>query len=211
MTDAPEPAFDSDHGAYLLRRHPEAEEFRRAWDAALDIGLRRIEDVAMDRALNGCEQPVYSYGKLLGQRTVYNDRLLMFMLKNRAPERFGGGGRGRGLGGSAPDAVQLARYKKQWRREWDEERAREAAEAQRDSDEILAGINTKLENMHRNWLRRLSPRVRALYEAYQEAEREEEETGPAEPLPLLPGIYWHRETRAEMEAAEAAEWEEVAP
>src|SRR5205085_5721353 len=41
----------ADHGAYLLRRHPEAEEFRRAWDAALDIGMRRIEDVAMERAL----------------------------------------------------------------------------------------------------------------------------------------------------------------
>ena len=30
-------------GAYLLRRHPEAEEFRRAWDAALDIGMRRAQ------------------------------------------------------------------------------------------------------------------------------------------------------------------------
>jgi hypothetical protein len=45
----------------------------------------------MDRALNGHEQPVYSYGKRVGTRTVYNDRLLMFMLRNRAPDRFGGG------------------------------------------------------------------------------------------------------------------------
>ena len=36
----------ADHGAYLLRNHPDAHEFRRAWDAALDIGMRRIEDVA---------------------------------------------------------------------------------------------------------------------------------------------------------------------
>lgn len=36
----------ADHGAYLLRRHPEAGEFRRAWEAALDIGMRRVEDVA---------------------------------------------------------------------------------------------------------------------------------------------------------------------
>ena len=78
-------------GAYLLRRHPEAQPFRAAWDAALDIGMRRIEDVAMDRALHGVEVPVYSYGKLVGSRTVYNDRLLMFMLRNRAPERFTGG------------------------------------------------------------------------------------------------------------------------
>ena len=36
-------------GAYLLRRHPEAAEFRKAWDIALDIGMRRIEDVAAIR------------------------------------------------------------------------------------------------------------------------------------------------------------------
>ena len=47
----------ADHGVYLLRRHPEAEEFRRAWQAALDIGIQRIEDVAMDRAINGVEEP----------------------------------------------------------------------------------------------------------------------------------------------------------
>ena len=81
----------ADHGAYLLRRHPEAQAFRAAWDAALDIGMRRIEDVAMDRALHGVEVPVYSYGKLVGTRTVYNVRLVMFMLRNRAPERFAGG------------------------------------------------------------------------------------------------------------------------
>ena len=58
-------------GAYLLRRHPEAREFRKAWDAALDIGMRRIEDLAMDRALNGVVEPVYSYGKLVGTRVRY--------------------------------------------------------------------------------------------------------------------------------------------
>lgn len=36
-------------GAYFLRRHPEAEEFRRAWEAALDIGIQRIEDIAMEQ------------------------------------------------------------------------------------------------------------------------------------------------------------------
>lgn len=110
----------ADHGAYMLRRHPEAEEFRRAWDAALDIGLRRIEDLAMDRALNGHEQPMYSYGKLVGTRTVYNDRLLMFMLRNRAPERFGGGLResGGASGKNAIDQMNLARLKKQWQKEY---------------------------------------------------------------------------------------------
>ena len=75
-------------GAYYLRRQRGAESFRKAWAAAIDLGVQRIEDVAMDRALNGVDVPVYSYGKLVGTRTAYNDRLLMFMLRNRAPERF---------------------------------------------------------------------------------------------------------------------------
>lgn len=105
-------------GAYLLRRHPEAKEFRKAWQAALDIGMQRIEDVAMDRALNGVEVPVYSYGKLVGTRRIFNDRLLMFMLRNRAPKRFAGEG-ARGM--SALDRETLARLKKAWRKQWEKE------------------------------------------------------------------------------------------
>lgn len=33
-------------GAYYLRRQPGAEEFRAAWEAALQLGVQRIEDVA---------------------------------------------------------------------------------------------------------------------------------------------------------------------
>src|SRR5688572_15674223 len=31
---------------YALRRAPGAEEFRRAWDSALDFGLKRLKDIA---------------------------------------------------------------------------------------------------------------------------------------------------------------------
>ena len=109
----------ADHGAYLLRRHPGAQEFRAAWDAALDIGMRRIEDVAMDRALHGVEVPVYSYGKLVGSRTVYNDRLVMFMLRNRAPDRFTGD---KAKAMSATDKETLRKLKIQWREEWERDR-----------------------------------------------------------------------------------------
>lgn len=74
--------------AYYLRRQPGAEGFAAAWLAALDHGVRRLEDIALERAIHGVEVPVYSYGKLVGTRRVYNDRLLMFMLRNRAPDRF---------------------------------------------------------------------------------------------------------------------------
>ena len=54
-------------GAYLLRRHTEAGEFRKAWEAALALGVQRLEDVAMERALHGVEVPVY--------HAVYPERL----------------------------------------------------------------------------------------------------------------------------------------
>lgn len=129
----------SDHGAYQLRRHPEAESFRAAWDAALDLGVRRLEDLAMDRALNGVEVPVYSYGKLVGSRTVYNDRLLMFLLRNRAPERFA---EGRAKAMSALDKESLARLKQEWRKQWEREQG--ALQLQREC-ETIASINAKID------------------------------------------------------------------
>jgi len=88
----------SSEGAYYLRRQPGAEEFAAAWNAALDHGIRRLEDIALERAIHGVEVPVYSYGKLIGTRIVYNDRLLMFMLRNRAADRFPAGASGKAAG-----------------------------------------------------------------------------------------------------------------
>lgn len=42
----------SPEGAYQLRRQPGAEEFAAAWNAALDHGIRRLEDIAMERAIH---------------------------------------------------------------------------------------------------------------------------------------------------------------
>ena len=160
-------------GAYLLRRHPEAAEFRKAWDIALDIGMRRIEDVAMDRALHGVEVPMYSYGKLIGTRTIYNDRLLMFMLRNRASERFPGGLRqAQGAkAGNAIDQMELTRLKKQWRKEWEASWHRDQAikaneHARTSSDSLIENIA----RMHERWFTTLGPRTRAAYRAFRETE-----------------------------------------
>lgn len=122
-------------GAYHLRRQPGAESFRAAWLAALQLGVARVEDVAMDRALNGVEEPLYSYGKLVGSRTRYNDRLLMFILRNRAPDRFAEG-KSRAL--NAIDQMEVERLKKQWRREWEAEQGAVTA------DEVRASIDRKI-------------------------------------------------------------------
>ncbi len=169
----------ADHGAYLLRRHPEAHEFRAAWQAALDLGVQRIEDVAMERALNGVEVPVYSYGKLVGTRVVHNDRLLMFLLRNRAPERFGerfSEGRAKGLSGL--DAMELARLKKQWHREW--RKAWQAESAARDAEEEKESyerIDAWLDTMHTNRMRRMSPRARAALDEHNRIMAEDSAAG----------------------------------
>ena len=128
-------------GAYLIRRHPEAASFRKAWEAALDLGMQRVEDVAMDRALNGVEVPVYAYGKIIGTRTVYNDRLLMFMLRNRAPKRFAADG-ARGM--NAVDRAMLTRLKREWRAEWERERA--ILDHQEDG-RIVEELNARLDDL----------------------------------------------------------------
>lgn len=78
----------SPEGAYYLRRQRNAEGFAAAWLAALDHGIRQLEDIAVERAIHGAERPVYTYGKLVGHRRDYNDWLIMFMLRNRASARF---------------------------------------------------------------------------------------------------------------------------
>lgn len=112
----------SQPGAYELRRQPGAESFREAWRRALDLGVQRIEDVAMDRALYGIEVPILSHGKRYGTRRLYNDRLLMFILRNRAPERFGATANGgRAKGPNAVGKMELERLKKQWKEEYEAE------------------------------------------------------------------------------------------
>lgn len=158
-------------GAYLLRRHPEAQQFCEAWDAALDIGMRRIEDVAMDRALNGVEVPMYAYGKLVGTRRIYNDRLLMFMLRNRAPTRFAADSH---RNADAATKSQLDRLKREWRKEWEAEAAARRAAS---SEEVIQSLNARLETMRQRQLAGMTTRTRALWEAWQEAEAEDRAAG----------------------------------
>lgn len=143
-------------GAYQLRRQPGAEEFRKAWEAALQLGVQRIEDVTMDRALNGVEEPLYSYGKFIGTRTRYNDRLLMFILRNRAPERFAAGGGARAM--NALDQQQLARLHKQWEKEY------LAKQRNVSIAEVKASIDRKIEAVRARFQREVESRWAALSE-----------------------------------------------
>ncbi|MEW4447777.1 hypothetical protein [Qipengyuania sp. JC766] len=79
----------SPEGAYYLRRRPGAESFRRAWEAALDLGVQQLKDIAYERAIDGQLRPVFVGGKLKGFRRIRNDRLLMFCLRMNAKDERG--------------------------------------------------------------------------------------------------------------------------
>ena len=48
-----------------------------------------LEKEAWRRAREGFAEPVYQHGKLVGTVQRYSDALLIFLLKGRAPERYG--------------------------------------------------------------------------------------------------------------------------
>ena len=74
---------------YKLRHKPGAEEFAAAWDAAVERGVLRIEHGALQRAIEGVERPIVSGGRLLGWHRVHNEGLVMFLLRQRRPDRYG--------------------------------------------------------------------------------------------------------------------------
>ncbi|HEX8192087.1 MAG TPA: hypothetical protein VF552_04240 [Allosphingosinicella sp.] len=79
----------STESAYVLARRPDAQSFRLAWDIALDNAVRRVGDGAYSRAVNGIEIPHFYKGELVGTHRRFDERLTMFILRTRDPDRFG--------------------------------------------------------------------------------------------------------------------------
>lgn len=79
----------SPSAAYALRRRPEAQAFRLAWDAALDFGVRRLADAALSRAIYGVARPIFHQGEQVGEWRHFDERLTQFILQRRDPVRFG--------------------------------------------------------------------------------------------------------------------------
>ncbi len=74
-------------GAYYLRRHPKGGEFRKAWEAALEMAMGYLKDLAFERTIEGQLEPVWQRGKLVGYKRKFSDQLLIFMLRH-----YGDGG-----------------------------------------------------------------------------------------------------------------------
>ena len=71
-------------------------------------------------------------------------------------------------------ATELSRLKKKWRKEWEAERQ---AEDDRENAGVLDELDAMIDRMRDQHLAKMTPRTRALYEAYQAAEAEDKAAG----------------------------------
>ena len=56
---------------------------------AVDSAMERLADAVFARALHGVSRPIFYQGEQVGERRHYDERLAMFLLSRRAPDRFG--------------------------------------------------------------------------------------------------------------------------
>ena len=75
--------------AYKLARRPCGESFRRGWDAAVDCNMPDVERAAIERSRNGVARPIFYKGQQVGEWRHHDERLTMFLLRSRRPERYG--------------------------------------------------------------------------------------------------------------------------
>ena len=75
----------SRYGLYKRRRSDPA--FAEAWEEAIKIGTEGLEDEAIRRAAEGWLEPIYHQGSECGQVRKYSDRLLIYLLNRRQPEK----------------------------------------------------------------------------------------------------------------------------
>lgn len=123
---------------YTLRNRQGAEGFAAAWEQALDRGVARLEDCALERAIAGEERVfVNKAGEVVARWTRYDTALITFILRQRRGDRFASGGTFANLRPGHPVFERL-------RREWEHERSlKEIA----DAPAIVESINRKLELM----------------------------------------------------------------
>ena len=75
--------------AYRLRNKAGAEDFARAWDAALSLAATRLSAIAFDRAINGRAERFYKDGELVMERRMPSDYMLTWLLTRLDPAQFG--------------------------------------------------------------------------------------------------------------------------
>ncbi len=77
---------------YKLRHRVGAEGFSLAWEAAIDRGMERLEDCALERAITGEKRPIVRDGEVVATWLRHDTALLMFLLRQRRSARYNAGG-----------------------------------------------------------------------------------------------------------------------
>ena len=134
VTQAAREVGGSLEALYRLRAMPGAEAFAGAWEAALDRAMARLEDCALERAIEGEERVTYHNGKVVGRWRRYDTQLLIFLLRQRRPVRF--------HDGRFVDRVEMAKLRQADR---DGIIAQEAEDY--DHEAIMDSINAKFDRM----------------------------------------------------------------
>ena len=88
----------------LYKKRGTDAAFARRWAEALDQGLDRLQDHAVNRATVGVEKAVWSRGEQVGTVLQPDNRLLQFLLKAHRPDVYD-----RGRGAAAARPFDLAR------------------------------------------------------------------------------------------------------
>ena len=74
--------------AYRLRRHPDAEGFRRAWAVAVQRTWLRVEQTALERVIHGETEVIERDGEVvMTRRRPCSDRLMVHMLRQQLHQR----------------------------------------------------------------------------------------------------------------------------
>lgn len=122
---------------YKLRNLPGAEGFAAAWETALDRGVQRLEDCALERAIAGEERLVVRRGEVVATWRHYDTQLLMFLLRQRRAQRYGVGNAP--LSSLRPGHPVYDRLKQEW-----------AQEDLCNEQEVLESIDAWIDGMRAN-------------------------------------------------------------
>lgn len=129
---------------YTLRNRKGAEGFARAWEEALDRGMARLEDCALERAIQGEERVIVGKGgEVIARWTRYDTSLITFLLRQRRAERYSNGIHFANLRPGHPVYERL-------RREWERERDEEDAQVTEADQDFLRKLDRRLEAKRRD-------------------------------------------------------------
>ena len=73
----------------LYKRRAADATFAAQWEDALQLGIDRLQDDAMRRALQGTPRGVFRNGRQVGSVQQFDNRLLQFLLRAHRPQVYG--------------------------------------------------------------------------------------------------------------------------